>query len=141
MAEAQAVARVGGEGVVETQRREVAADGGIDLAGRRAGLQAGLAGAHGAQARLEELALAGRRAAADGERVGEVAPVARDDHREVEQEQVARLDLPRGRRAALVGLAPRAGGEVAVDDRLLAQRLRSRRSGRSGRRRARSCPA
>ena len=66
------------------------------------GFRAGLARAQSADARLEQLALAGGRPAADGERVGEVAPVARDDHREVEQEQVARLDLPRGRRAALV---------------------------------------
>ena len=124
MAEAQPVPRVGGEGVVEAQRGEVAPDGGIYLAGRRAGLQAGLAGADGAQARLEELALPGRRAAADGEGVGEVPPVTGDDHREVEQEQVALLDLPRGRRPALVGLGPRAGGEVAVDAHLLAEGLR-----------------
>ena len=108
MAEAQPVARMGGECVVEPQRGEVAADGGIDIAGRRAGLQAGLARAQGAEAGLEQLALARRRSAADGERVGEVAPVARDDHREVEQEQVARLDLPRRRRPALLALAARA---------------------------------
>ena len=61
-----------------------------------------------ADARLEQLALARRRPAADGERVGEVAPVAGDDHREVEQEQVARLDLPRRGRAAPLGRGARA---------------------------------
>ena len=68
----------------------MAADGGIDVAGGCAGLQGGLARVQGPDASLEQLALAGRRPAADGERVGEVAAVARDDHREVEQQQVAR---------------------------------------------------
>ena len=55
-------------------------------------------------------------------------------------QQVAPLDRAVGRRAAR---SVRRGpdGEVAIDDRRLAEPRRSRRSGRSGRRRARSCPA
>ena len=93
VAEAEPVAGVAGESAGELERVEVTADGGVDLAGGSAGLQAGLAGTQGTEAGLEELLLAGGRTAADGERVGEVAPVARDDDREVEQEQVAGLDL------------------------------------------------
>ena len=93
------------------------------------------------EACLEQLALAGRRPAADGERVGEVAPVAGDDDREVEQEQVARLDLAATSAGRLCRDRTRGpGGEVAIDDRLLAERRARRLDGRSGRRRARVMP-
>ena len=86
-----------------------------------AGFQAGFSGVEGAHAGLEELLLAGGGPPADGEGVGEVAAIARDHDREIEQQQVARLDFPRGWRAALFDLAARAGCEVAVEDGRLAQ--------------------
>ena len=104
MPEAQAVARMSRERRVEAQRREMAANGGVDVAGGRAGLQARPRRRAGRRrTRRKARAGAGVGPAPDGERVGEVAAVARDDHREVEQEQVARLDLPRRRRAPLLG--------------------------------------
>ena len=80
------------------------------VAAGRAGLQDGLAGLECTDARLEEVALTGRRRSTDGERVGEVAAVARDDHRKVEEHQVAPLDRPRRRRAPL--LAPQRGPDA-----------------------------
>ena len=58
---------------------------------------------------------------ADHERVREVGPVAVNDDREVEQEQVARLDHPVARRTAPIDLAPRTGDEIAVHLNLFAQ--------------------
>ncbi len=97
MTESDSVAGVRREIAVEAEGGEVAAYGGVNIARCHAGAQLGLGRAQRPNARVKEFALAGIRPRAHRERIGKVATITRDNHREVDEEQVAALDHAPGR--------------------------------------------
>jgi len=72
----------------------MAAHRGVELRCRHVWAQQRLAGLERSHADLVQLVLPRRGFTSDHERVREVGPVAVDDDREVEQEQVSTLDHP-----------------------------------------------
>ena len=112
--------------LLEPVRGEVAANRGVDLRCRHVRAQERLAGLERPHADLVQLDLPRRGFVADHERVREVGPVAVDDDREVEQEQISSLDHAVAGRTALLVFALRARDEIAIHKDLFAQLSNSR---------------
>ena len=121
MPQAQPMPGVRGEVAVEPVCSEMAANRGVYLRCRHDRAQERLASRERSHADLVQLDLPWRGFISDHERVREVGPVAVDDNREVEQEQVSSLDHALAGRTALLVFAPRARDEIAIHKDLFAQ--------------------
>ena len=127
MAQTQTVACMRGEILCHPVTGEMAAHCGVDLPCLDPGTEQRLAGFERSHAKFIQLVLPRRGFIAHHERVREVSPVAVDDDREVEEEQIAAADHAAARWAAPLDRAPGARDEISIDQYLLPQCSRRRR--------------